>query len=153
MEAKCREISDTDLRGFPSPDRQGGDKNRRIICKKVINIAPARNGIYTDGILDISVVCRYDLGTAGDHHLGQYTYDSGLRLGEKNMFTDEFLDSLPKEPYEAAQAMCKKFIAWVSLVSGCDSLHNHYDDMIDGYAAIGVFITANKYAIDIMMLG
>jgi len=59
------------------------------------------------------------------------------------MFSDEFLDSLPENPYEAALAMCKKFLLWYNhFCTSSETYSEVYEEFVDAYTAIEAFINA-----------
>lgn len=65
------------------------------------------------------------------------------------MFDDKFLQNLPEDPYEAAHAICKQFLEWHDEFQARDLSYPHYyDDFIDAYAAMEVFINATGLPFD-----
>ena len=70
------------------------------------------------------------------------------------MFSDEFLNNLPENPYEAALKMSKKFSTWYFNTRNVEpSLTDFYDDFVDAYAAIEVFINATGLPFSALTLG
>jgi hypothetical protein len=64
------------------------------------------------------------------------------------MFSDEFISKLPTDPYEAAMLMCEQYFKSYGEFSKGGHKLEHYDDFIDAYAAMEIFINANGLPID-----
>ena len=58
------------------------------------------------------------------------------------MFDDSFLSNLPEDPYEAADAMCKKFLEWNRGFPIDATRVKNYDHFVEAFAAMEVFLNA-----------
>lgn len=69
------------------------------------------------------------------------------------MFDDMFLNNLPENPYEAAQAMCTEYLEWnYKLLRQSIAPSSHYDEYVDAYAAMEVLINATGLPFDTLIL-
>ena len=58
------------------------------------------------------------------------------------MFDDEFLDTLPQDPYEAARVMVNLVILTDMGIASSEKI-KHYDEYVEAFAALEAFIQAN----------
>lgn len=68
------------------------------------------------------------------------------------MFTDEFLDGLPDDPFEALEAMCSQYMLWKNNEAN-QNVFLRYNEFVEAYSAAEAFIRAHDLPYDLIELG